>query len=92
VKSFRETLVLANGMLHLVRDAPDIVPAHVEASATYTVANDQIRLVYVCGPVVPGVQSTETRRYTSAMSDAGGVELTVFDAQNKNELVVFERQ
>ncbi len=92
VKAFRETVLVSNGMMHLVRDAPALVPTHVEASATYAVAGNQIRLVYVCGPVMPGVETTETRRYTSATHDGGAVELTIFDGQHQNELVVFSRQ
>jgi hypothetical protein len=41
---------------------------------------------------VPGVETSETRRFTSAAGDGGAVELTIFDAQHDKELVVFTRQ
>jgi hypothetical protein len=91
-KAFQETILISNGMIHLVRDWPGIVLPHVEASATFTVANNQIQLRYVCAPSVPGSETSETRRYTSAARDGRGVELTIFDAQHDKELVVFTRQ
>jgi hypothetical protein len=91
VMSFRETILIANGTLRLVRDVTDPTFPHVVAAATYRTSNDTLFLEYFCAPGPPGVETSQTSRYTSAMVDGGGIELIIFDSQKPAELVVFSR-
>jgi hypothetical protein len=91
VMDFRETLLIANGIMRLVRDLTATTFPHVDAAATYRTSNNTLLLDYFCAPGPPGIETTQTSGYTSAMVDGGGVELTIYDHQKPEEVVVFSR-